>query len=76
MGHQSQRPHSARLLRVVEGDEVELSGALDAEDYGIAGLEGGEGFAQGVQRIKRSAIEEVQDIAGLETEERGVASGG
>src|ERR1039458_5319551 len=64
------------LLRVIKRNVVQLPVALDAEDYRIPGLQPSQQFAQGFQRIERRAIQEMQHVAGLQAEERGVASSG
>lgn len=57
------------LLRVIKRYVVQLSAALHAEDHWIPGLQPCQRFAQGVQRIERRTIQEMQHIAGLEPEE-------
>src|ERR1035437_2174159 len=64
------------LLRVIKRNVIQLSIALDAEDYRIPGLQPGQQFAQGFQRIERRAIQKMQYVAGLQAKERGVASSG
>src|ERR1035437_10771578 len=57
------------LLRVIKRNVVQLSVALDAEDYRIPGRQAGQKSAQCFQRVERRLIQHMQHVAWLQTKE-------